>query len=336
MCALRKKTSTLVRLREGDEAKLTVKLTSFADSLFYNRELGGHRVSFGVNVGYLLPFVSSSASGGFTGSPINYSLGDSREDVSYTSQSGFTVGLMADFKLYKNFYLIAGVNYTQYKYQNKFNEPLKNFIMSARNGTVYRGDLNNSYKESYTVNLIEVSILASYRFVLTKTGSLHLNLGPYISYGLSAKMKLSGSTDVTNGNIYAMVGQTPDYSQSFGTFVSTYHTDADIDMYAKDMSYTTTAESGANLGFGLEHPYNFDESPYNKLNYGLKLGATYELRGFQLGVAFNYQLSNMANKKFWESARMPIFNNQVGQNNMSGYKHRLHSLEIKLGYTFRY
>ena len=55
--------------------------------------------------------------------------------------------------------------------------------------------MKNNYRENYTLNLIEAPILASYRIVLTKAGSLHLNLGPYISYGLSAKLKLSGATE---------------------------------------------------------------------------------------------------------------------------------------------
>ena len=151
---------TLLRLREGDELQLTCKLTSFADSLFYNRELGGKRLSFGVNVGYLLPMVSSSSGGGFTGSPINYSFGNSTEDVSYTSQSGFTVGIMADYKLYKNFYLMAGLSYSQYKYRNTFDAPIENAIIQAVNNQAWVGNRTNSFKEDYTVGVIEIPILA--------------------------------------------------------------------------------------------------------------------------------------------------------------------------------
>lgn len=324
---------TLIRLRAGDNLQLTCTLTSFADSLFYNRELGGRRVSFGVNVGYLLPFVSSSASG-FTGSPLNYSLANGDEDVSYSSQSGFTVGLMADVKLYKNFYLIAGVNYTQYKYSNKFSHTFPDFTVRTINNKVYSGEMATDFKEDYTMSVIEVPVLASYRFVLTKTGSLHLNFGPYISYGLSAKMKFSGTADV-NGEVYdRTIGKK--YDSNKGTFMETNHTSGEFDLYSKTAGFTKVVESGSNLGAQQQSDYDFEDSPFNKLNFGLKLGVTYELRGFQLGIGYNLQLSNMANKSFWESSRMPVFNNQVGDNNMSGYKHRIHSLEVKLGYILRY
>lgn len=324
---------TLIRLRAGDNLQLTCTLTSFADSLFYNRELGGRRVSFGVNVGYLLPFVSSSASG-FTGSPLNYSLANGDEDVSYSSQSGFTVGLMADVKLYKNFYLIAGVNYTQYKYSNKFSHTFPDFTVRTINNKVYSGEMVTDFKEDYTMSVIEVPVLASYRFVLTKTGSLHLNFGPYISYGLSAKMKFSGTADV-NGEVYdRTIGKK--YDSNKGTFMETNHTSGEFDLYSKTAGFTKVVESGSNLGAQQQSDYDFEDSPFNKLNFGLKLGVTYELRGFQLGIGYNLQLSNMANKSFWESSRMPVFNNQVGDNNMSGYKHRIHSLEVKLGYILRY
>ena len=53
-------------------------------------------------------------------------------------------------------------------------------------------------------------------------------------------------------------------------------------------------------------------------------------------LELSVQLSNMANSDFWESSRVPIMFNSVGANNMSGYKHRIHTLEIKLGYILRY
>ena len=60
------------------------------------------------------------------------------------------------------------------------------------------------------------------------------------------------------------------------------------------------------------------------------------MRGFQLSANYSFQLSNMANKNFWEGTRIPIINGLTGDTNMSGYKHRIHALEIKLGYVLRY
>lgn len=326
---------TLIRLREGDNLSLTCTATSYADSLFYNRILGGRNISFGVNVGYVVPFASSSSGGGFTGSAINYGLGDNREDVSYSSQTGFTAGLSVDVRLYKNFYLTSGVNYTQVKYTNKFEQPINDAIIKTINRNVYQGNVTNNYKEDYTVGWLEIPILASYRFVLTKTGSLHLNFGPYFSIGLHSKMKLSGSSEVS-GNIYGKTFGEIDYSKSLGTFSQTYHIEGDFNMYNKQLSYVRTSESGMNIGAEQRSEYEFAKSPYKRFNYGLKAGITYELRGFQIGALYSVQLSNMANSDFWESSRVPIMFNSVGANNMSGYKHRIHTLEIKLGYILRY
>lgn len=323
---------TVIRLRDGDNLAFTIESE---DWHVYNNLLGGRNVSFGVNVGYLLPFATSSAGGGFTGSPINYSLGDSRENVSYTSQSGFILGLLADIRLYKNFYIMAGVNFAQVKYENKFEKPINDVITMSVGSTIYKGNLTNSYKENYKLNWIEIPILASYRFVLSKTGSLHLNLGPYIAYGLSAKMDFSGSSEC-NGNVYQRIGTNVDYSKSYGTYMETYHIEGDFNLFSKKFNYKKTRESGSGIGGENRSEYDFSASPYKKFNYGLKFGIAYELRGFQLGLGFGLQLSNMANNDFWESSRIPIYNNLVGENNMSGYKHRIHSLEIKLGYMFRY
>ena len=326
---------TLIRLREGDNLNLTCKLTSFSDSLFYNRELGGKKISFGINVGYVMPMVSSSAGGGFTGSAINYSLGDSRENVSYTAQSGFTAGVMADVKLYKNFYLIAGVNYTMIQYTNKFNEPFSGRVARTVNDYAYVVDYANKYEEKYTHSLIEVPILASYRFVLTKTGSVHLNIGPYISYGLSAKLKLTGSSEYSGTAYLITPSGSIDYRVSGGQYDGSDHTSGNIDLLSKNFAYTRVIETSSGLSAEDNWKGSASESPFNKLNYGLKVGATYELRGFQVSLNYNYQLSNMAQSGFWEGTRIPLFN-LTGENRMSGYKHRLHSLELKVGYMLRY
>lgn len=323
---------TLLRLREGENKNLTIRLTSKDDSLFYNRILGGRNVSFGVNVGYIFPFVSSTSSGDFTGSPVNYSLGDSREDVSYSSQSGFTAGILADIRLYKNLYLITGINYTYISYKNKFNQPVPNTVLLADQDFIYQGTMTNDYEENYTYNFIEVPIMASYRFVLTKKASIHLNLGPYVNYGISSKLKLSGSSDV-NCDVYQRMGLTV-FPEPIKNISIPTHLSTDFDMYSDQFEFTNQWEGV----FHSEIPEKYikESSPYNRFNFGLKAGFTYELRGFQLGLTYGLQLSNMGKKDFWEGTRIPIFNGQTGANSMSGYKHRIHTLEIKLGYVFRY
>ena len=111
------------------------------------------------------------------------------------------------------------------------------------------------------------------------------------------------------------------------------HMNADFDLYSKTHEFTAVREGG--IGQGYSERYSSDASPYKRLNLGLKAGVTYELRGFQLSLGYNLQLTNMGQSKFWEGQRIPIINGQVAGNNMSGYKHRIHSFEIKLGYIFR-
>ncbi len=326
---------TIVRLREGDNVELTCKLTSFTDSLFYKHELGGRKVSWGLNVGYLIPFVSSKASGGFTGSPINYAFGNSSENVSYSSQWGFTAGAFADIKTYRNLYLIVGANYSQYCYTNKFSQPIYGTIIQIINQYADKGNMINNYKEEYTLRCIELPIMASYRFLLSRKSSLHLNMGPYMGCGISAKMKLSGSTEC-QGISYPYRNGQIDESHSYGTFLYSYHIDGNINLYDKTASYTKVIESGQNLGYTEQKQFQLNDAPLKRLYFGIKAGVTYELRGFQIGVAYSLQLSNMANSAFYESARIPVFNKQTTENNMSGYKHRVHSMELKLGYVFRY
>lgn len=325
---------TIVYLRKSDNLDYRIKLTSYEDSLFYKRILGGHNVSFGVNAGYLFPFVSSSSGGGYTGSPINYSLGDSRENVSYSSQSGFTAGVFADIRLYRNLYLITGLNYTYIKYANNFSQIIGDAIVDADEEYVYKGNVNANYDEKYTLNLFEIPILASYRFVITRNSSLHVNVGPYFNYGLSAKMKVSGSSE-TDGNVYGRWGLVVD-STPLDIFYANNHMDTEFDLYSKVFDFIRTYEYEGGSSRDAHEKYLRDSSPYNRFNYGLKAGITYELRGFQLGIGYNIQLSNMGNADFWETPRIPIINGQVGTNNMTGYKHRIHSFEIKLGYVFRY
>ena len=61
--------------------------------------LGGRNISFGLSAGYVMPFVNSTSSGTYTGSVINYSLGNSNEDVNYSSQTGFTIGAVVDLSV---------------------------------------------------------------------------------------------------------------------------------------------------------------------------------------------------------------------------------------------
>jgi len=85
--------------------------------------VGGRNLSFGISASYYMPFISTSAGGDYVGSVVDYSLGNSSENASYKSATGFSLGLFADIRLYKNIFLIAGANFSQIRYQNKFDLP---------------------------------------------------------------------------------------------------------------------------------------------------------------------------------------------------------------------
>lgn len=329
---------TLIRVREAESKRITCTLTSFSDSLFYNRQLGGRRLSFGITAGYAMPMISASSGGGFTGSAINYGKGNSEENADYKSGAGFTVGLLADLRLYKNLYLQTEAGFSQYKFSNEYKgitQDVEAAFSSSREA--YIGDATASFKEDYTINTLSLSVLASYRFVLTKYTSLHLNLGPYLIYGLSSKMKLSGSLE-NKGYIYPKVGNIVDKTRPIGSFTTSSHYNGNIDLYGKTANFNEIIEGGddANLSNTIQHELDLSSSPLNRINYGVKAGVAYELRSFQLGVYYSLMLSNMGNKDFWEGSRIPVFNGKTGENLMSGYKQRIHSLEIKLSYVLRY
>ena len=322
---------TLIRVREAESKRITCTLTSFSDSLFYNRQLGGRRLSFGITAGYAMPMISASSGGGFTGSAINYGKGNSEENADYKSGAGFTVGLLADLRLYKNLYLMSGVNYNYYKWSNEVSGVLYDQVVSSTASFINIGDQNFNFKENYTMHSIEIPLLLSYRFVLSKTGSLHINAGGYVTYGFSTKLKLAGSIDTPirqfkrEGNSLGQLIRDDLYMNSI--------VEANINMYKKQHMLTETYKAG-DMGNSDDYIYNAG-TPFKHLNYGLKAGITYEIKGMQLGINYKLMLSNMANAKFWESSRIPALLSK-GDNNMSGYKFKINTLEIKLGYILRY
>ena len=318
---------TVINIRQAEHQSYTCTLTSFADSLFFNRQLGGRRLSFGVTAGYLMPNVSVSSGGEYAGSAINYGKGSSEENVNFSSASGFTVGLLADYRLYKNLYLIAGVNYNYMKFKNKQSGIYHDYQWYANESYLGIGDYSYDFVEDYTMHSIEIPLQLSYRFVLSKYGSLHINVGGYLNYGLSAKLKLNGTT-LGEGNLYERIGDKP--GDIITTIINPTSStrSANIDLYSKVQSFINND--------GTDEYVNISEkSPLKRVNYGLKFGVVYELKGFQIGANYNLMLSNMANAEYFEGNRLPILF-KTGDSLMKGFKQKINSIEIKLGYILRY
>ena len=319
---------TVINIRQAEHQSYTCTLTSFADSLFFNRQLGGRRLSFGVTAGYLMPNVSVSSGGEYAGSAINYGKGSSEENANFSSASGFTVGLLADYRLYKNLYLMAGVNYNYMKFKNKQSGIFYDDIWYANEAIICKGDYSYDFVEDYTMHSIEIPLQLSYRFVLSKYGSLHINAGGYLNYGLSAKLKLNGTT-LGEGDAYERMGDEPSVEPVNSEPLSSPSTcSANIDLYSKVQAFSMNDNHNENVNIS-------NKSPLKRVNYGLKFGVVYELKGFQIGANYNMMLSNMANAEYFEGNRLPILL-KTRKSLMKGYKQNINSIEIKLGYILRY
>lgn len=300
-----------------------------------NIGIGGRVVSLGFQAGYVAPMISASAGGNFMGSVVNYGLGNNTEEASYSTQGGFTVGLFADIRLYKNFYLKAGVEYLQYKYKNEFAGDVERIVPHQIN-TYQKGVTQNRYTEDYSMSFIDIPILASYRIPVTKISHVQIHVGPVISCGLSAKMKLSGNTDANNMHMYKIVNkQMTDQRANMYNYTWETMGSGEMDLYAKSVDYTETYSDAIMSNGDILKNSSFDASPLKRFNLAARIGVAYEYAGVSLGVEYNFMLTNMANKKFWESERWKIFD-KGADILMSGYNQRNHYLSVKLGYTFRY
>ena len=292
--------------------------------------IGGRSLSFGISAGTILPIISSSADN-YTGSVVNYALGNNNETASYSTSAGFTLGLFADIRLYRNIYLIAGINYLQYSYKNEFDSDVYRKIYQTER-YYQAGNTQNRYEEEYKLAQLEVPILASYRFPITKMSHVQVNLGPVFNYGLNAKMEISGYTSSESTYYYAIEnGQMTDelYDRRIQSIQDKGN--GEFNLYEKNVTYSIINKDGRKL----DKSNNLEDSPFKKLNIGIRLGMAYEYHGANLALEYTYMFTNMANDKYWNGNRWRVFD-QSSPVMMSGYSQRNHYLGIKLGYTFRY
>lgn len=316
-----------------DSQELKIHVSQEAKPIRYMVPIGirGRALSFGVNVGYLHPMISASSDGNFTGSVVNYSLGDNKETASYSVSGGFTFGVFADIRLTKNFYLIAGVNYLQYSYKNGFKSDVERRIYKTER-YYQKGETQNRYSEEYKLCQLEVPILASYRFPVTKMSHIQMNLGPIFNYGLSAKMDINGYTSSESTYYYVIEnGQMTNniYDKSIQSIQDKGC--GEFNLYEKYVSFSVMDKDGNTI----DKSSNMEDVPLKRLNTGVRLGITYEYYGISLGAEYTYMITNMANKKYWNGNRWRIFD-QSTDTHMSNYNQRNHYLGIKIGYTFRY
>ena len=297
----------------------------------FKKILMGRNVSFGISASLNAPLMMTSSSGSYTGSVINYSIGNAAENASYKTTVGFSVGAFADFRLYKNTYLNVGVNFSSLQYENTFLGQNERHILPT-GSSVLVGDFINSFKEKYSLKMIDVPVLFSQRFVLTDRSNIHVNIGPVFYYGLSAKMDLSGNSEseevytclVQNDQIGPIIGQKTGIHERYL---------GNMNLYDKVLDWTTTSSIGVNVP--IKYTYKANYVPLNRINYGIKAGIIYELAGIQFGLTYSQMISNMANEDFWNSNRIKIFPNN-GETLMSGYMQKFHLFQLSVAYVFRY
>ena len=297
--------------------------------------IGGRPVSFGFNVGYSLPIVQTSSGGAFTGSVVNYANTSDNENVSYDSAMGIKLAFLVDIRVYRNFYLLTGMEYGYYKYENKYHSDLERNIITGMPDYYFKGNVQDIYTEKYAFHHLEIPLLASYRFPVTKNSHIRVNAGPVIDFGLSAKMKLNGTSDAENLKAYEIDKSGFTDNPYYGVEPLPYHIQAngDFDLYGKEVDYTITYTEHNQAKF--DQSRSFDSSPFKRVNFGLRFGIAYEYSGITFGIDYNLMLTNMADKRFWEGKRWDLFD-FPGVNLMSGYEQRNSSLQIHIGYTFRY
>lgn len=299
------------------------------DLIFPDSKLvGGRDFSIGFSASYYLPFIGSSAGGDYVGSVLDYGLGTSVENASYKSATGYGFGVFADIRLYKNIFLMAGVNLTQVKYKNEFNQNTT-YTTPLSAYEYLKGDVQNSYKEEYSHTMIEVPILASYRFKVNDVSHVQLNLGPVLNFGLSAKMKLSGNTDCETMRKYNNITHE---AVNSANYVRHTAVNAEFNLYQPCVYWEEMYTTGNDAA--VSHHDQFQEAPLKKINCGLRVGAAYEWAGLSFGLSYTHMLTNMANKNYWENERWTVLN--VSDATMKGYKHRINNLEFKIAYTLRY
>ena len=294
----------------------------------YSSVVGGRNVSFGISASYYMPFVGSSAGGDYVGSVHDYGLGTSAENASYKSAIGYSFGIFTDIRLYRNIFLTAGVNFSQIKYKNEFNQNTI-YKMPRSNYEYMRGELQNAYTEKYTHTMIEVPLLASYRFKINNISHVQLNLGPVLNFGLSAKMKFAGNSNCETMRIYSNTTHQPVDNSNYLRHTAV---DTEFNLYQPcvlwDEMYTTGNDAD------VTHHDEFQQAPFRKINCGLRFGVAYEWAGLSLGISYTYMLTNMAQKNYWDNERWTVLNNS--DVTMKGYSHRLNTLEVRFAYTLRY
>ena len=277
--------------------------------------------------------IATRASSKWILSPVDYMQGADGRPADYTAAGGFTVGASADIRLYKNLYLITGVDFSYFKYRNEFSGDM--FLIIPQTSKYYlSGDGFGSFKEDYAMMTLDIPVLASYRIPLTKKSHLRINAGPVLDFGLSAKLDLSGRTNSEALRSYRIInGNMTDERYDNGIYKSHVNYTGSFNLYSKEAELTR--KNSYDSGEPTKSDDRMAASPYKRINLGLRFGIGYEYMGISLSVHYQWMVTNLADRNFWEGNRWMILQSP-DEYRMTGYSQRNNLLSASVGYTFRY
>lgn len=182
------------------------------------------------------------------------------------SRAGFHVGVVMDWNVARNFYIQPGVYFATRGAKGEWSESGEDYSYK------YTQKLNMSY--------LQIPVLASYRFPVSKSVKIDVNVGPYIAIGLGGKLKAE---------------ETETYGGETGTYSDK------IDIFGKS--------SGDEI-----------RGDFKRFDAGLRFGAGVNIHKFHVGVSYDLGLTNLArtgDDSMWNNKdkfRNGSFNVSVGYN----------------------
>lgn len=301
-----------------------------SDVLFPDSRLvSGRNVSFGLSANYRIPIISAKSGGEYTGSVVDYSLGNREEQAVYRNAVSYGMGVFSDIRLYKNLFILLGADISFTSYQNHFDGTIP--IFSPHTSSTYiRAITDNSYREIYRHTFLEVPVLPSWKFKTSSVSSFAFYLGPVISIGLSSRLHLSGTTGASSVSVYDKATH-----QLLSVDNEGYYTKINdvFDLYSTKVNWNEIYTE-AIVDYSKGRYQQFADSPLSRLNCNFKLGCALDLSGLSFGIAYLHMLTNMANEGYWDNSRWGILGE--APITMADYKHRIHYIEFKISYTFKY
>ena len=334
------KTQPATQTQPANQRQNTTSTNNYTSSGKLTDPIGSSAFAFGISGGLVMANFMTSVSGSFLGGAVNYGYSYNHKQPSYSSKAGYSVGLILDIHLKNNIYLQTGIDYINANVKNSFVNSGDFKINNFTSTSYVIGSDNDDYEELFELNYVEIPFLLSYRFNLSqliKRTNFQLNVGPYIGYGISGNCKITGTTHSSWDEYYSSndvkTGRLFEDNSSF---------DGVLKLFDVSGSWSKTDFERKEIGgtYYYNNIYDdeyedFSSSPFQKINAGIRLGAAFEIYGFNIGFSYDFGLLNMANDEYWSSDRMEITNRFTPETKMEGYQHTLNKFQLKVAYIFR-